>query len=145
MYAIVDYKLVPTEGTNFAQLMKDGWIPHGNVTFNSSNASFQALMKYDTTLLKDAEERATLAEKQFEDSEDRAATAEAEVEELKEVLDKMEAQMLKSKRAFCLPSLVEIILLFFLVFSLEANFEADPMFLDRHVNSWGTYAQRLLA
>lgn len=145
MYAIVDYKLVATENTNFAELMKDGWIPHGNVTFNNSNASFQALMKYDTTLLKDAEARATLAEKQFEDSEDRAASAEAEVEELKEVLDKMEAQFVKNKTTRCLPSLVELILLFFLVLSIEANIEADPTLLDRHLNSWGTYVQHLLA
>ena len=145
MYAIVDYKLVSTENTNFAELMKDGWIPHGNVTFNNSNASFQALMKYDTTLLKDAEERATVAEKQFKDSEDRAASAEAEVEELMETLDKMEVQMLKSKRAFWLPTLVEIILLFFLVLSIEQNIEADPTLLNRHLESWGTYVQHLLA
>jgi len=145
MYAIVDYKLVPTEGTNFAELVKDGWIPHGNVTFNSSNASFQALMKYDTTLLKDAEERATAAEKQFEDSEDRAATAEAEVEELKEALDKVEAQLAKKNATRCLPSLVELILLFFLVLSIEQNIEADPTLLNRHLNSWGTYVQHLLA
>ena len=138
MYAIVDYTVVPTTGTNFADLMKDGWIPHGNITFNTANTSFQALMKYDTTLLNDAEDRARRAEKRLEESEDRAATAEAEVEELEARLETAEARLVeleeilaKQKVRACYPTVVEMILLIFMTILLQKVLEMDPTYLNR--------------
>lgn len=139
MYAIVDYTLVPTTA-DFAQLFKEGWMPHGSISFNSANNPFQALIKYDTTLLMDAEERVKKAEARLEESEDRAATAEAQVEELQAELETKTRVQYR-----CLPTFPEFLMLILLIFPLQAYIEEDPTRVYRRINEWGTYVKHLLA